>query len=216
MAKPELSELVIQKLLDTMHAVVTDFDSEVRRPPSKASDLIQGTAFFPGGTGLWRGDKPGGKLPEYFPLDSVMLVGHNFDSITAFERSLKRGGECEGQFWKKMLGMLGSAGLSPERCFFTNALMGFKPGSATGKMPGDKRYRDQCLSFLRKQIDIVQPKAVVALGNDAQDLLLRLGVPFTKIVHPSARWFGPKATRETRLQAEGQKVQEFLSRTLTF
>lgn len=200
MEKRESSKTVIQKLLDTMHDTVTEYDPTVPAPPSKVSDLIQGTAFFPGGTGLWRGSERFGKLPEYFPNGPVMLVGHNFDSIDAFKRSRENGGEVKGQFWQKLRSILDAAGLQPEKCFFTNALMGFKPGSATGRMPGGRQYREQCRRFLRKQVEIVRPTAVIALGNDAHSFVSQGGERFVRILHPSAWELRPADNRSARIQ----------------
>lgn len=143
-----------------------------------------------------------GALPELFPDAPIMFVGHNFDSIRAFNKAHEDGGEPDGQFWKKLLGILHGAALSPEQCFFTNALMGLKPGSSTGSMPSDSKYRKQCAMFLRKQVEIVKPKAVIALGVKAESYVARLDKPSKtkKFRHPSDWHFREKATREQRLK----------------
>jgi hypothetical protein len=62
-----------------MNEIVTDY-GELVRTGETVDRLIEGTAFFPGGTGLWRGDRYGGPIPEFFPERPVMFLGHNFDS----------------------------------------------------------------------------------------------------------------------------------------
>lgn len=204
------SEEVVQQLLDSMCEIVTQYHETVKQTGVCVTDLIDGTAFFPGGSGLWRGGEKHGALPELFPDAPIMFVGHNFDSIRGFNKAHEDGGEPDGQFWKKLLGILHGAALSPKQCFFTNALMGLKPGSSTGSMPGDSKYRKQCAMFLRKQVEIVKPKAVIALGVKAESFVARLGKPWKKSLHPSARHFNEKATREERLKEQGEQIAEFL------
>jgi hypothetical protein len=110
--------VVIQNLLDEMQVTVRSYHETVLRTPETVPALIQGTAFFPGGSGLWRGGEPFGELPEFFPAFPVMFVGHNFDSSRAFSRSLEMGGECNSEFWRRLRTMLESASLPPEQCFY--------------------------------------------------------------------------------------------------
>ncbi len=114
------SEEVVQQLLDAMKMLVTKYHPAVRQTGSTLSDLIPGTAFFPGGTGLWRGREARGPMPSLIPDSPVMFVGHNFDSIRAFDKALLNGGEASGEFWRRLLGILAGASLCPEKCFFTN------------------------------------------------------------------------------------------------
>jgi hypothetical protein len=50
---------------------------------------INGTGFFPGGSGLYLEER-NRDLVE-FPFGGVMILGHNFDSESGFKKSLKRG-----------------------------------------------------------------------------------------------------------------------------
>jgi hypothetical protein len=210
MASPKKSEEVVQQLLAAMHVIVTNYHPSVRQTGLTLSSLIPGTAFFPGGSGLWRGLEARGPLPELFPYAPVMFVGHNFDSIRAFDKSFDNGGEAGGEFWRRLLVILAGASLGPERCFFTNVLMGLKPGSATGPMPSVRGYREQCAQFLQTQIDIVKPSAVVALGVNAEGFVSRLSRPWIKSLHPSDWHFREKITRQQRLKAQGTLIAEFL------
>jgi uracil-DNA glycosylase len=207
MTSQRKSEDVVQQLLTEMHLVVTNYHPTVGQIGLTLSDLIPGTAFFPGGSGLWRGLETRGPLPDLFPDAPVMIVGHNFDSIHAFEKSFDNGGEAGGEFWRRLLGILAGASLRPEKCFFTNVLMGLKPGSATGPMPSVHGYREQ---LLQTQIDIVKPSAVVALGVNAGGFVSRLSRPWIKSLHPSDWHFREKITRQQRLKAQGTLIAEFL------
>ena len=149
-------------------------------------------------------------MPDLFPDAPVMFVGHNFDSIRAFDKSFDKGGEAGSEFWRRLLAILAGASLSPEKCFFTNALMGLKPGSATGSMPSVQGYREQCALFLLKQIEIVRPRAVVALGVKAESYVSKLQQPWMKSLHPTDWHFRERITRHQRLNAQGESIAEFL------
>jgi uracil-DNA glycosylase family 4 len=139
-----------------------------------------------------------------------MFVGHNFDSIRAFDKSFANGGGAGGEFWRRLLRILAGASLKPERCFFTNVLMGLKPGSATGSMPSVPDYKSQCSQFLQKQIEIVRPLAVVALGVNTERFVSRLDLPRIASLHPTDWYFREKNTRQQRLKAQGALIAKFL------
>lgn len=204
------SEDVLHELLRSLQATVTIYHPSVTRTPTTPNSLIAGTAFFPGGSGLWRGHGRDGALPLLFPVHPIMFVGHNFDSQKAFARSLERRGEAYVPFWQRLLGILREARLAPEDCFFTNALMGLKPGSALGPMPSVPGYREQCKLFLAQQVKIVQPRAVVALGVNAKGYIAHLQVPTVALSHPSDWRFRPMITRQERLNEEAEKLRALL------
>ncbi len=64
---------VIQKLLDEMQ-LISSYHPKVGRTEKTVDKLIDGTAFFPGGTGLWRGENRHGPVPEYFPLQELGVL----------------------------------------------------------------------------------------------------------------------------------------------
>lgn len=207
------SEEVVNQLLRAMTETVTTYHPTVKLTSGSIDGLIAGTACFPGGAGLWRGGANGGSLPVNFPHRPVMFVGHNFDSQRGFDRSFEQRGEVGGQFWQRLLGVLKGAGIQPDDCFFTNALMGLKPGNAEGAMPSVRPYKNQCQRFLRLQVEIVKPRAVIALGVNAEKYVLRLDCRYLSVKHPSGWSFCELATREERLLAEGRRVGEFLSKS---
>jgi hypothetical protein len=65
---------VVQELLDEMYRLVTDYPDGLHMTGRTVADLIAGTACFPGGSGLWRGNRLGGPLPDHFAERPVMFV----------------------------------------------------------------------------------------------------------------------------------------------
>jgi uracil-DNA glycosylase family 4 len=182
---------VIDELLDAMNAIVKDYGILPRTGASR-DELIAGTACFPGGSGLWRGADAFGPLPDFFPESPIMFVAHNFDSENAYRRSRSRGTELvHAGFWKNLRAYLDGAGVSPERCFFSNVLMGLQPGSAVGRMPASKTFATECRRFLERQIEIVKPGIIATLGAEAKSELAKIncGIEKVNLVHPSARPF---------------------------
>ncbi len=100
---PRRTADVVSQLLDEMARSVVTYPSEVGRTGRRLKDLIDGTAFFPGGAGVWRGARNGGPLPEQFPVAPVMFVAHNFDSAKAYSESIVSRGEVESPFWRDRL-----------------------------------------------------------------------------------------------------------------
>jgi uracil-DNA glycosylase len=151
--------------------MVTPYPAGVRPVPTP----IRGTAFFPGGDGLWHfGDDSDGPRPA----GGVMVLGHNFDSERGFAASMRRGQEnLAGPTWRHLLAVLDEAGVPRETCFFTNLFMGLIAGDrATGAFPGarDAPFVDRCLAFLRVQLAWQRPRCVLALGGHVVPLLGRL------------------------------------------
>ena len=100
---------------------------------------IPGTAFFPGGCGLWR-ERPGVDLPP-MPLGKVMVLGQDFNNEKGYSKALQVGHELDIPTWRGsgrgrgLLGLLRDANISPTDCFFTNAYMGLRPAESSNKGP---------------------------------------------------------------------------------
>lgn len=143
---------------------------------------IAGTSFFPGGFGLWRPD-PNEDLPA-FPVNQVMVLGHDFHSETGYRASLKRGHEAATQpTWRNLLSLLKRVGIAPESCFFTNAYMGLRAGDrATGTFPGavDEAFVEHCVHFLEEQIRVQRPTLILTLGVHVPPLLGRLAATLSQ------------------------------------
>ncbi len=206
------SQSVIQELLTEMETLVRSYHPTVVTTGRTLDELIGGTAFFPGGSGLWRGVSPFGPMPAHFPEAPLMFIAHNFDSIRAHDKSKIKGGEGGSTFWRNLLGYLQHANVNPGNCFFTNALMGLKPGSAVGDMPTVPGYEEECRQFLVRQIEIVKPSVIVALGQKAGKRVgvVRPAVPWVVLLHPSARELVPLATRDERIAAQGKVLSDLL------
>jgi hypothetical protein len=213
-----LSVDVIQQLLDEMNRLVVTYPERVERTGRTLDELIAGTAFFPGGTGLWRGRISGGPLPVQFPEKPVMFVAHNFGNLASLQEAIREKGEAHSAFanlWANLLDFFGHASpLDPAESFFTNALMGLKPDDRSGKMPSCEAYESQCLHFLSRQTQIVDPKAIVILGGDAATFWRRAkrqypflrAIPSVEIMHPSARPLNQKPTPALWKQNQGSAI----------
>lgn len=67
--------------------------------------------------------------------------------------------------------------MAPERCFFTNAYMGLRAGSAnTGRFPGarDPGFVERCRLFLGEQISAQGPRVILTLGSHVPAVLAPL------------------------------------------
>jgi hypothetical protein len=146
---------------------------------------IAGTAFFPGGAGLWQS---GPELPA-MPTGGVMVLGHNFDTLAGFERSLTHAGEnLRGETWRNLLSLLDHSRILRECCFFTNVYMGLIDGpSAIGTFPGarDPAFVSRCLTFLGEQIRVMQPSLILTLGKEVVPVIAELSAdlaPWRKVL----------------------------------
>ena len=148
---------------------VAPYPSGVKPVPK----MLSGTAFFPGGSGLWLGysgswytlsDRPD------MPKEKVMILGHNFDSEVGYKytESLKEQHELESHTWRNLRELLRETDIQLEDCFFTNAFMGLIEGEGnTGEFPGvnDSGFVQRCRSFLDRQIEMQQPRLILTLGS---------------------------------------------------
>jgi uracil-DNA glycosylase len=146
---------------------------------------IRGTAFFPGGTGLWQ---TGPELPP-MPVGGVMILGHNFDTLAGFQRSLTHAGEnLRGETWRNLLHLLDKVDIPRQRCFFTNAYMGLiDVPSALGRFPGaqDAAFVARCIWFLSEQIRVMRPRLICTLGKEVIPILAQLtpNLTFWRDIH---------------------------------
>jgi hypothetical protein len=156
----------VEDLFRTLRATVTTYAGAV--PITKKP--YRGTAFFPGGFGVWRYD-PSVDAPV-FPKGGNDFVGHNFDGTDSQdERDVEDIDELDTQTWKGLIKHLDNPNLQLRRnqCFFTNALMGLRPGRSVGTIRGNDAYYSQCERFLEIQITATRPRLVVVLGIETID-----------------------------------------------
>ncbi len=163
-------------------ALYARMDLVVDHYPERAVERMRafalGTAFFPAGAGLVPPSRP-------LPAHPVMIVAHVFDA-PSFAYALGAGGGSErtegNRTWAGLRVLFERAGLSPERCFLTNALVGVKVGRPCGPVAAGPEYRRQCAEFLREQILGVRPRVIVTLGAPAMVMLKAADVDL------AARW----------------------------
>lgn len=200
---------VVVELFEAMRGTVSDYGT-LKRANDTVEIMIQGTAVFPGGAGLRRGEMPFGALPEDFPEDPLMFVAHNFDKESSYRESLARGIELmQDDFWKHLRAYIGRAGLSENQCFFTNVLMDLQPIKATGPMAATGLFRRQCRAFMMQQIDIVMPRCIAILGNDAAEEVrqIEILVSCDRLLHPSALRYRKREMHAGIVAKEGAKLR---------
>lgn len=126
---------------------------------------IPGKAFFPGGRGLWNdGDSN--------PADKkYMVLGQDFDTVYAFDRALAAGEEDvqKNAAWRNLLAFLKECNITPEECFFTNAIMGARvEGNNSGRSPAfkDNAFIAACRAFFLLQLEAQKPEVILVLGKE--------------------------------------------------
>jgi hypothetical protein len=142
---------------------------------------IPGLAFFPGGYGLI-GCREGSPLPA-FPTGGVLVVGHNFDSVAGYRKSLDNRTESDkSPTWSNLRKLLETAGVPEARCFFTNLYIGLIVGATNrGKFPGsaDPEFVKYCQSLLLSQIRELKPRLILTLGLEVPPVLGALSPELT-------------------------------------
>jgi uracil-DNA glycosylase len=128
---------------------------------------IKGTAFFPGGFGLWS--------TEDDPRGQIAIVGQDFNSTRTYKQALADGTEIHSSAtWRELQKILPDNGISPRRCFFTNVYMGLRDGGKeTGPFPGlpgicsTREFKDfsrRSLGFFLFQLEFSRPRLILTLG----------------------------------------------------
>lgn len=137
-------------------------------PPSGTDRLpavggLPGPAFFPEGMGLSHPIPPDDRRP------TIMAIGHNFGCADYREDIGSAGREDDKATWRNLDALLLKAGFNPVQCFRTNWFIGLLPG---GKQVGrfllrsDPGYEQACRQLLIKQIQFLQPTAILLLGPE--------------------------------------------------
>src|SRR5205823_3503763 len=108
----------------------------------------------------------------------VMVVGRDWGDLGSFEH--QEGLEIDAPTNRKLCELLSEAGLHAQLpsygstrqggLFFTNAVLCLKQGNIQDSPPPED-FKN-CSKFLRRQIEIIQPKLVVCLGQIAYQAVL--------------------------------------------
>jgi hypothetical protein len=157
--------------------------------------VMNGTAFFPGGDGLWKplpGDDPG------FPSSGVLVLGSDFGDVTwydtQFERKVAYRQELGGATWRGLLKLVDLARIPRAELFCTNGWPCLREGSDSvkGGIPGarDRDFTARCIDFLRFTLQQMEPAVIVPLGLAPTALVAML--------EPGALapWIGARSWRE--------------------
>jgi hypothetical protein len=127
-------------------------------------ERIRGTAFFPGGLGLWI-DELGKTEPN---IPEVMVVGQDFNTLASYKIAFGKGSEVNSsQTWRNIETIFPKLGLSIRNCYFTNFYMGLREsGPETGLFPGarDPKFVQRSAHFFERQLEVMAPKLIVTLG----------------------------------------------------
>lgn len=130
----------------------------------RVNEMLDVTAFFPGGKGLWLEDNL-----NVFP--DILVLGHDFSTVNYYNKMLETGqSEINSPTWRSMRKLFNDANLDLNRCFFSNVYIGLRDAhKMTGVFPGskDKNFVKRNLEFLKHQISTVKPKVIITLGKPA-------------------------------------------------
>jgi len=146
-------------------AASLSYPKDIEKVPSP----LAGTAFFPGGNGLYLCNKNADHSIKY------MIVGQDYDNEDNYQKIKDTENQCEvagnNVTWRNLLKIIDEAGIARQECFFTNALMGLRSGSTKNTGPSilfkseNKTDLNQHVAFFRKQIELIKPKAIIAMGG---------------------------------------------------
>lgn len=135
----------------------------------KAVGTIPGRGFFPVGMGSYNNEKRiAGK--------EVMILGQDFDCDANYQKTQAAGYEDtqKNATWRNLLSFLKEVDISPDNCFFTNAILGIRKGDiGTGKSPAftDKDFIASCQKFFLYQLEVQKPQMIFALGKYVAEFL---------------------------------------------
>src|SRR5579863_8022223 len=105
---------ILEQLWKAMRPDVSPFPKGVVDVPER----IRGTAFFPGGLGLWLHENASG---AGFHPGQTMIVGQDFNSKKVYAKALLAGTEVgSSATWGALQKLLPASGVSLNQCFFTN------------------------------------------------------------------------------------------------
>ena len=161
----------------TVHQLFEELSAVAPYPPGVVAvpDQIQGTSFFPGGTGLW---VPEPRILPPMPVGGVMILGHDFHNEAGYKWSRENEQEnLRSPTWLNLLRFLEKVPIAPGRCFFTNVYMGLRCGNeTTGTFAGSKslEFVARCRRFFLHQLEVQRPVLVLTLGGHVPRFLAPL------------------------------------------
>jgi ribosomal-protein-alanine N-acetyltransferase len=175
-----------EKISDTLFNktdIVAPYPHSVK-PVEKVMNL---TAFFPGGSGLWL-EEGSTEIP------SILVLGQDFSTVNDYNRMLRNEiKDLACATWRNLIVLFKEANIDLNECFFSNVFMGLRDtNDIMGEFPGfkDKDFVKRNLMFLEIQIETIKPRLIITLGKYAAEMVSRLSDSGLE------RWLKWKALRE--------------------
>jgi len=136
--------------------------------------MLDITAFFPGGRGLWLEQ-------DSTDFPSILILGQDFSTVKAFEAMVAGNkADLDSPTWKNLIKLFDESDVDLKKCFFSNVFMGLRDTEKmTGKFPGarDKDFVNRNLTFLLFQIETIKPKLVITIGRPVSEMVAKLSRP---------------------------------------
>jgi hypothetical protein len=152
--------MVTDELFKILNKKIKSYPDQIVPIPN---DRIEGTAFFPGGDGLYE--------HKGFEKTEIMILGQDFDNEENFAKSVERKSEEGNRTWNNLIRILTTHDVvSMEKYFFTNAIMGLRLGTTknTGRSKAFSKknafFLSQCQEFFIEQLKTQKPKLIIGLG----------------------------------------------------
>ncbi len=134
-------------------------------------EMINITAFFPGGSGLWLEEET-----KDFP--SILVLGQDFSTVKQYEDMLVgKASDLESPTWRNLIKLFKEVGIALEDCYFSNVFMGLRDTvSMVGEFPGfkDKGFVNRSVEFISFQIETIKHRVIITLGKYAAEMLTYL------------------------------------------
>jgi len=142
----------------------------------KVCGEIKGFSFFPGGKGTFFNSYESSDKSEKISDKDYMILGNDWSTLKNYIIDIDPNRlEPDKNIHTDKTGinimeLLKQADIKPEKCFFTNAILGVRTkAGSTDKPPafekGNEEFLSYCREFFKFQLSIQRPKAIFVLGK---------------------------------------------------
>ncbi len=128
---------------------------------------LTGTAFFPGGDGLYKEMQS-----SITRIPKILVLGQDYDNEINFGKVKNRPDQSElgnkNTTWVNLLKLFGEERVG--ECFFSNVIMGLRKGDSKNTGPSkafaksNSMFFEQNIAFFFEQLKHLKPKGIVCLG----------------------------------------------------
>ncbi len=164
MKRAEISEILFKK--------ISEFIKSDPENVKRVEKMVETTAFFPGGKGLWLEEDQENIFPD------ILVLGQDFSHVEYYnEVASGKKKDFKETTFRNMIKLFKEAEIDLNRCFFSNVFTGLRVSdSMTGDFPGIKckTYVEESIKFLLFQIETIKPKVIITLGKNPADILSKL------------------------------------------